>query len=286
MKNFHRKFATPNDFVRNITDNWSHYEKFTKPRQLAGDKFCWNGHEKDPESWLRSFGSFDEELVAKFDKEVEKYSDFFPNPMKHKFVTIPSVVGYRASVPDYLSGNPKAMRLKKKFKSNFEPIALWYSLELTAHAHERHIIAQAAMIYRVLSLIRNYRPVTFYMFCSEYPSPSVLIEVPPNISRAQFAKTTCIQFRRGARFAYLAGKEGKPEWKGAFGPLREFSKDLNVYRSKMREICNFKPRLEDVIIPEAQHDLIKFGDEMQEWLMNAVPEYRQYKKEKELFNVE
>ena len=95
----------------------------------------------------------DVSAVAASDRLLAEMEGFAP--VSHSWRTIDSVVGMCPNVPQYLSGNPYSMRLKRRFATATAPVSVFVELVASAGINAETCLTYEAALARIEVIMRQ-----------------------------------------------------------------------------------------------------------------------------------
>jgi hypothetical protein len=101
------------------------------------------------------------DLVAASDKMLDKLEAL--SPMTNAWETQRAIVGGVPSVPDFLSGNPLNMRLRRRVESQQAPIAVLIDVTVSADIPFETILRRGAAILALVRALSAKRPVSLHV---------------------------------------------------------------------------------------------------------------------------
>jgi hypothetical protein len=83
-------------------------------------------------------------------------------PVSHSWRTIDSVVGMCPNVPQYLSGNPYSMRLKRRHATATAPLSVFVELVASAGIDAQTCLKRGAAMLALVRMLTSVRPVELW----------------------------------------------------------------------------------------------------------------------------
>jgi hypothetical protein len=83
-------------------------------------------------------------------------------PVSHSWRTIDSVVGMCPNVPQYLSGNPCSMRLKRRHATATAPLSVFVELVASTGIDAKTCLKRGAAMLALVRMLTNLRPVELW----------------------------------------------------------------------------------------------------------------------------
>lgn len=195
----------------------------------------------------------DDKLVEQAQKYIYKLTDLRPEIKAHQWIAAPS--GSFPAIPDYISGSPTSMRLRRKMVSDISPVRIFVSTTCSGGNSSADMLNRGLAITALLMRLQMLRPVELFILielgrAGDDGNIIATVSVPSkplNLGQTAFLLSHTA-FSRGLTYPACKQFSFNGSWPKQYKALGGTNFEPS-YQAWLREYAGINPQ--DIIVPAA-----------------------------------